>query len=64
MVAALAAHAERPRLGAHLTVQERQMLRQIVQQRMAARLRLQRQGKGGIGVDVDPFHGIHLDGDG
>jgi len=28
---------------------------------MAAALRLQHQGKGGIGVDVDAVDGVHLD---
>ena len=35
----------------------------VVPQRMAARLRLHHQGKGGIGVDVDGLDRVHLDRD-
>ena len=35
----------------------------LLQQPMAADLRLHHQKEGGVGVDVDPLDGIHLDGD-
>jgi hypothetical protein len=64
VIAALATHLQRPRLGAHHPVPKRQMLRQIVQQGVAARLRLKRQGEGRVGVDIHRFDRIHLDGNG
>ena len=43
---------------------EGELLRQVVEQRMAARLRLERQRESGIGINVDALDRIHLDGDG
>ena len=64
VIAALAPHFEgaQPRVKPMLA--EHQVLRQVVVDRVAPALRLQRQHEGAVGVDVDGLHGVHLDGDG
>ena len=63
MIALLATHAQRPRMGQHPLVVQRHILGQIVIERMAACLRFQRQYERRIRVDIDRFDRIHLDGD-
>ena len=64
MRAPLALDLKGARLGADAPLALDQGLRQIVEQRMPARLRLQRKGEGGIGVDIDALDRVHLDADG
>ena len=64
VIARLAAHLQRPRAGHHPARVERQLAGQIMIQRVAARLGLESQREGAVGVDVDGLDGVHLDGDG
>src|SRR5205085_57694 len=64
VVAETAEHFERPATGIEAAVAQGQGLRQIMVQRMAARLRLERQREGRIRVNVDRVDRIHLDRDG
>src|SRR5580704_9732367 len=59
MIAVAAEHFERPAAGIETAIAQGQRLRQVVVQRMAARLR-----EGRIRVDVDRVDRIHLDRDG
>ena len=56
------------REGAHLrigpAVAHRELMGLVIEEPVAARLRLQTEGEGRIRVDVDVLDGIHLDGDG
>ncbi len=63
VVAVPAEYFERPSAGREPAVAQGQRLRQVVVERMAARLRLKRQGKGRIRIDVDRVDRIHLDRD-
>ncbi len=45
-------------------VPEGERIRQIVEQRIAARLGFQAKGKGAVGVDIDALDRVHLNGDG
>ena len=64
VVSLLAAHLERPRARRDPAVGEGQIVGQVVVEAVAAPLRLEGQDERAVGVDVDPFDGIHLDGDG
>ena len=46
-----------------LAVAEGQIARQVVPEHVPARLRFQRQGEGGIAVDIDRLDRVHLDRD-
>src|SRR5690606_28154873 len=50
--------------GKEPLVTKGEVLGLIVKKGMAARLRFQRQRESAVGVDVDPFDGVHLDSDG
>ncbi len=64
MMAVAADHLERPPAGIEAPVAQAQRLGQVVEQRMAAGLRLEREGEGRIRIDVDRVDRIHLDRDG
>jgi hypothetical protein len=57
--------AQDHRLGDRLddAVAHRQLVRRVVKQLVAARLRFQRHGEGGIAADLDRAHMVHLDRD-
>ena len=55
----LSGHARR-----HHAVAEGQIARAVIEKRMAARLRFQRQREGGIAGDIDLLDRVHLDRDG
>ena len=59
-----AEHFELAALGVEPAVAQGQRLRQVMIQRVAAPLRLERQRKGRIRVDVDRVDRVHLDRDG
>ncbi len=61
MPATLAAHLEPASARAQPAVAQAQMRRQVMVERMAARLRFERQHEAGVAIDVDGFHRIHLD---
>ena len=63
MIADLVADGERLHRGDHVAAAQRQLVRRIVGQRVAARLRFQQQRKSRIAADVDARDGVHLDGD-
>ena len=56
------AHRKRARKRRHDAIAERQIARAVIEQIVAAALRLQRQRKGGIACDVDLLDRVHLDG--
>ena len=64
MIALHGAHVQRAHMRRHLAVAEGQIARPVIEQAMAALLRFQRQGKGGIAADVDLLDRVHLDRDG
>src|SRR5262249_53505980 len=64
VIAIAAEHFEGATAGAEPTVAQGQRLRQIVIERVAALLPLQRQREGRIGVDVDRVDRVHLNRDG
>ena len=64
VIAQLAAHPHRLRLGVEPPVAEDEIVGFIVEQSMAAHLRFHCQHESGIGIDVDAGNVIHLDGDG
>ena len=59
----LVAHLDRMARGRENAACQRQGFRLVIEQRMAAELRLQHHRKGGIALDVDVLDGVHLDGD-
>ncbi len=59
-----AEHFEPPAAGMEAAVAQRQRLRQVMMQRMAPALCLQRQREGRIRVDIDRVDRVHLDRDG
>ena len=63
MIAGLVAHRERLDARRNIAVAHHQLIGRVIEQRMAARLRLQQQGKSGIAANVDPLDRIHLDSD-
>src|SRR5579872_1618075 len=63
MVAGFVAHRERLHARRNSTVTHHKLLGCVIEQRMAARLRFQKQCKSGIAANIDPFDRIHLDGD-
>jgi hypothetical protein len=64
VVAAFAPHLQWARRRIDALLAKEKVARQIVKQRMAALLRLQRQHEAAVDVDVDGLDRIHLDGDG
>ena len=64
MIAALAPHLEPARPRIEPAVAQAQMLGQVVTERVSAALGLERQHEGGVGVDIDGLHRVHLDRDG
>ena len=64
MIALLTAHLQGPQYGPHLPVKKTQVAGQIMKKLVAARLGLQRQGKGAVAVDIDIIERVHLYGDG
>ena len=64
MIAARVAHRKRTDARRHLAIAKRQVARAVIEQRMAPRLRFQRQRKSGIAADIDPLDRVHLDCDG
>ena len=63
MIADLVAHGQRLHWRHQLLATQRELVRRVIGNRMAALLRLQQQRKGRIAADVDPRDGVHLDGD-
>jgi hypothetical protein len=63
MVAGFVAHRDRPYARRNLAVTQHQLFGRVIGERMAARLRFQKQGKSGIAANIDPFDWIHLNGD-
>src|SRR5438067_13539832 len=63
-VALAADHFERPAARVKPAVAQSQRWREVMIERMSARLRLERQRKGRIRIDVDRVDRIHLDRDG
>ena len=64
VVAFLAADRQGAREGGETAAPEGQATGEVMVERVATVLGLERQGKGAVGVDVDRLDGIHLDGDG
>src|ERR1043166_548665 len=62
MIAPLVAHFERPGARHHGAVAEGEIARTIIGERVAARLRFQRQRESRIAGDVNPLDRVHLDG--
>ena len=62
VIADLVADRERLHRRHHLLAVQRQPVRGVIGQRMAALLRLQQQREGGVALDIDPFDRIHLHG--
>ena len=60
MVAGDVAHGERLDGGKDTGVEQRQPVGRVIRERVAALLRFQQQGEGGIALDVDPLDRIHL----
>ncbi len=54
---------QRPAPGQDAAFLQRQHLGRVVPEAVAAGLGLHHHQEGGVGLDVDPFDGIHLDGD-
>ncbi len=63
MVGEIIAHIHRMARGRKDAACQRQRLRLVVEQRVAALARLQHHRKGGITLDVDVLDRVHLDGD-
>ena len=63
MIAHLVAHGERLHRRHQLFAAQRQLVRRVIGQPVAALLRLQQQREGRIAADVDARDGVHLDGD-
>ncbi len=63
VVALERAQVQRPAAGQHPAVFQRQLLRREVPEAVTAGLALHHHQEGGVGLDVDPFDGIHLNGD-
>jgi hypothetical protein len=63
MVARLVAHLERLHRREHLRAPQREPVRGVVGDGVAALLRFQQQGEGGVAPDIDPLDRIHLHGD-
>jgi hypothetical protein len=61
MPALFAPHLEAAAARLQPAVAQAEMPRQVVIERVAARLRLERQHEGRVGVDVDRLDRIHLD---
>jgi hypothetical protein len=64
VVAGLVAHLKRAHGGEDLAPLQRQAVRRVIGDGMAAPLRLQQQGEGRIAADIDPLDRVHLHGDG
>ena len=62
VIARLAAHRQPPPPGQYPALGEGQVRGLIVVKGVAAALRLEGQREGRIGVDVDGFDGVHLNG--
>ena len=63
VIAAFALHRYRPRLGVNAPVAKRQIIGQVIKQRVSAPLRFQREDEGGVPVNINAFDGVHLNGD-
>ena len=63
MVAGLVAHGQHLDRRHQLLAAQRELVRRVIGQPVAALLRLQQQRKGRIAADVDARDGVHLDGD-
>ncbi len=63
MVALLVANLERLHVRDHLRAQQRQPVRRVIGDAVAAFLRFQQQREGGIAADADPLDRVHLHGD-
>ena len=64
VIARLAAHPKGARAGHHPARVERQIAGQVMVKLVAARLGLEGQREGAVGVDVDGLDGVHLNGHG
>jgi hypothetical protein len=64
VVAAFVAHGQRLRAGGNFAVALSQVLGQVVPELVAAVLRFERDGEGGVAADVDAIDRVHLNGDG
>ena len=63
MIADLVAHGQLLHRRDQLLAAQRELVRRVVGNAVAALLRLQQQRKGRIAADVDARDGVHLDGD-
>ena len=63
MIAFPVAHRQRLDGRDHLGAAQRQPVRRVIGERVAAPLCLEQQRKGGIAADIDPCDRVHLDGD-
>ena len=63
MIAGLVAHGEHLDRRHQLLAAQRQLVRRVIGQPVAALLRFQQQRKGRIAADVDARDRVHLDGD-
>ena len=63
MIAGLVAHGEHLDRRDQLLAAQRELVRRVIGQPVAALLRFQQQREGRIAADVDARDGVHLDGD-
>jgi hypothetical protein len=63
VIAGLVAHAQGLDRRHQFLAAQRELVRRVIGQAVAALLRLQEQRKGRIAADVDARDGVHLDGD-
>jgi hypothetical protein len=63
VIAGLVAHLERLHRREHPRIAQREPVRGVIGDVVAALLRFQQQGEGGVALDIDPFDRIHLHGD-
>ena len=64
MIAFFITHGNRLHRGKNLAIQHGELVRRIIEKRMAALLRFKHQRKSRVALDVDLFNRIHLDGNG
>ena len=63
VIAGLVAHLERLHRREHPRIAQREPVRGVIGDAVAALLRFQQQGEGGVAPDIDPLDRIHLHGD-